>query len=249
MALTIRARYTARKMRAVCLLILSATTLHSFAATPTASPTTVTATAPVTPSAPGLTKSAESKPLWTELTPLQQQILEPLAHQWSKWDSNHKSKWITISNKYQSMNPEQQKRLQDNIRDWANMTPEQHRLARESYARAKKLNTEQKTTQWQQYQQLSEEQKQKLAADAATKKRVANVPALQTRPKLVEPIKSAKKTSLAHTTPAAKSAVTNPVVEPATPNTPTAPVVAPPTVTPPAPQLINTSNTNNTTAP
>ena len=187
----------ARPSRAACILSLLAVlpvlaiavwARPSFAADPP--PVSLPVTPPVTaPAAP----KAEVKPTWTELTPAQRDVLGPLASQWSQLDGNHKIKWIAISNKYPSMTPEQQGRLKQNITDWAKLTPEQHRLARESYAKAKKLNPEQKTAQWQQYQQLPEEQKQKLAADASTKKRIANVPALQSKAKTVEPLRQPKK--------------------------------------------------------
>jgi hypothetical protein len=164
---------------------------RAFAAdAPTAAPAT-----PVAPAAVPVPNKPEVKPSWMELTPLQQQVLGPLATQWSQLDANHKAKWIAISNKYPGMTPDQQKRLQENITQWAKLTPEQHRLARESYAKAKKLNPEQKNAQWQQYQQLPEDQKQKLAADAAAKKRIANVPSLQSKPKTVEPLNASKKTT------------------------------------------------------
>jgi hypothetical protein len=117
-----------------------------------------------------------AKPLWVELTPLQKQALAPLASEWDKLDSPHKKKWLAISSKYASLKPDQQLRLQDRMRDWAKLTPEQRRVARESYSRTKKLNPGQKSAEWQHYQQLPEEQKKKLASEAAAKKRVANLP-------------------------------------------------------------------------
>jgi hypothetical protein len=117
-----------------------------------------------------------AKPLWMELTPLQKQALAPLATEWDKLDSAHKKKWLAISSKYASLKPDQQLRLQDRMRDWTKLTPEQRRVARESYARTKKLNPRQKSAEWQHYQQLPEEQKKKLAHEAAAKKRVANLP-------------------------------------------------------------------------
>ena len=168
-----------------------------------------TATTSAAAKAASLAGRPDVRPLWTELTPLQQQVLGPLAPEWNKLDSNHKSKWLTIVGKFTTMTPEQQIRLEKNISDWANMTPEQHRLARESYARAKKLDAEQKAAQWQQYQQLPEEQKQKLAADAKTKKRIANLPSLQNKPKTVDPLKSTKK-SPATRTPATANRVALP---------------------------------------
>jgi len=202
MASILHSQPAARLLRAVCILSLLTIWFCALGmkAAVAAQPTPVSASTPVA-SAPAAVKP-EVKPYWTELTPAQQQVLGPLASQWGQLDNNHKVKWIAISNKYPSMTPEQQTRLQSNIREWAKLTPEQHRLARESYAKAKKLNPEQKNAQWQQYQQLPEEQKQKLAADAAAKKRIANVPSLQSKPKTVEPLKSIKKsTSAAGATP------------------------------------------------
>ncbi|MDB5762616.1 MAG: hypothetical protein JWQ21_1611 [Herminiimonas sp.] len=171
----------------------------------------------------GAAKSAPSqlaKPLWAELTPAQQQALAPLAVEWDKLDAQHKKKWLTIGNRYGSLKPDQQIRLQNRMRDWTKLTPEQRRVARESYSRAKKLNPVQKSAEWQQYQQLPEEQKKKLAAEAAAKKPVANLPpAYQSKAKVTPPPKSALK---AHSgsnqtviPPATETSAAQPVTQPA----------------------------------
>jgi hypothetical protein len=135
-----------------------------------------------------------TKPQWTDLTPIQQQALAPLATEWDKLSSTRKSKWLAIGNKYASMKPDEQQRVQARMREWIKLTPEQRRVARESYARAKKLDPNQKTEHWQKYQELPEEQKKKLAEDAASRKHVATLPpASQTKSKTVPPIKSAPK--------------------------------------------------------
>jgi hypothetical protein len=205
MAFKINALATARTLRAVC--ILASLTFFAPAhaeqnpAPPAPAAVPLSATTPAT--APKLAQGTgapvvapsnktEVKPTWVELTAGQQKVLAPLASQWSSFDVNHKTKWLAISEKYEKMSPEQQQRLEKNISDWARMTPEQHRQAREGYARAKKLDTEQKTALLQQYQQLSDEQKQKLVDDANAKKHIANVPSLQSKPKIVEPLKQKK---------------------------------------------------------
>jgi len=207
MAFKNNALATARTSRAVCVLasltfLAAAAQAEQNPAPPVATPAAA-APAPVA-SAPAKTATpvvapviaqngkAEVKPTWSELTAGQQKVLAPLAPQWGNFDVNHKTKWLAISEKYEKMTPEQQQRLEKNISDWAKMTPEQHRLARDSYVRTKKLDTEQKTALLQQYQQLSEEQKQKLAEDANAKKHIANVPSLQSKPKIVEPLKPKK---------------------------------------------------------
>ncbi|RJG06389.1 DUF3106 domain-containing protein [Noviherbaspirillum cavernae] len=135
-----------------------------------------------------------SKPFWTDLTPVQQQALMPLAGEWDKLEPARKTKWLAIGNKFASMTPDEQQRVQERMREWLKLTPEQRRIARESYSRAKKLNPDQKSAEWEQYQQLSDEQKKKLAADAASKKRVTTLPPpSQAKAKTVPPIKSTPK--------------------------------------------------------
>jgi hypothetical protein len=134
--------------------------------------------------------------LWSELTPLQQQALAPLAGEWDQLDAFRKGKWLAIGNKYHSMKPDEQNRVQERMREWIKLTPEQRKMARESFARAKKLDSTQKNEQWQQYQQLPEEQKKKLAEDATAKKKVATLPSAASQAKNekpVPPIKSAPK--------------------------------------------------------
>jgi hypothetical protein len=116
-----------------------------------------------------------ANPSWAELTPAQQNGLQPLANEWDKLDPFRKNKWLAIGNKFAKMKPEEQQRLHDRMREWAKLTPEQRRVARESYTRAKRLNSDQKSARWQQYQQLPEEQKKKLAADEAARKHGATV--------------------------------------------------------------------------
>ncbi|KRB84587.1 DUF3106 domain-containing protein [Noviherbaspirillum sp. Root189] len=136
------------------------------------------------------------KPLWAELNPAQQQALAPLAGEWDKMDGFRKKKWLAIGNKYASMKPDEQQRVQERMRDWVKLTPEQRRIARESYARAKKLGPDKKSEEWERYQQLPDEQKKKLAEAAASRKKVTTLPspsAQSATSKTIPPIKSAHK--------------------------------------------------------
>ena len=76
-----------------------------------------------------------------------------------------REKWIEIAKRFHKLSPEGRKRLHDRMADWVRLTPEQRQLARESYQNAKTLPPERKAQVWQQYQQLTEEQKKRLAAD------------------------------------------------------------------------------------
>lgn len=128
------------------------------------------------------------KPFWKELSRPQQIALEPLAGEWDQMESLRKQKWLEIANRYSSMKPDERLRVQERMRSWTKMTPEERRLVRENYTLSKKLDKEQKSAKWEQYQQLPEEEKRKLAADAAIRKGVTNLPP-KSQPKAVAPVK------------------------------------------------------------
>lgn len=137
-------------------------------------------------------RPAATKPLWRDLPAAQQQTLAPLASVWDELDATRKNKWLAIGNKYATMAPDEQQRVQARMREWVALTPEQRRLARESYARARKLGADRKSAHWEDYQQLPEEQKKQLAAGSAAKKPVAALPPPTSQgKKTLPPIKSA----------------------------------------------------------
>ena len=158
-------------------------------------------TAPVAP-AVSTPAAALDKPFWKELSRPQQIALEPLAGEWDAMEGLRKQKWLEIANRYSSMKPDEQLRVQERMRSWIKMTPEERRLVRENYTLSKKLDKEQKSAKWEQYQQLPEEEKRKLAADAATKKGVTNLPP-KSQPKAVAPVKPIPATAPPPVNPAA----------------------------------------------
>ena len=158
-----------------------------------------------------LAQNSAAGPKWSDLTPERQQVLTPLAAEWNGLEATRKSKWLTIADKFPHMPPERQARLQERMQSWAKLTPAQRRVARENYARATRVDPEQKSQKWEQYQQLPEEKKQELAAKAQSRKSVTTLPpANQANAKTVPPIQSASKPALARSvTPegAARSAI------------------------------------------
>ena len=174
-------------------------------------------------------QKALDKPLWHTLTQPQRVALEPLAGEWDKMDGFRKQKWLEIANRFSSMKPDEQQRVHERMRDWIKLTPEERRVARENYTRTKKIEPGQKTAQWEQYQQLPEEEKKKLAADAATKKQVTNLPpTTQSNAKAVTPIKQSSSSCPAGTVKNTAASVPPCVPAPApvntTPGTPAVPV-------------------------
>lgn len=157
----------------------------SFSAIAVARQTAPAVTAPAAKAPAAITLD---KPVWKHLSRPQQIALEPLEGEWDKMEGLRKQKWLEIANRYSSMKPDEQGRVHERMRAWLKLTPAERRVARENYTLSKKLDKGQKSAQWEQYQQLPEEEKRKLAADAAVKKGVTNLPP-KSQPKAVPPVK------------------------------------------------------------
>jgi hypothetical protein len=121
-----------------------------------------TAAPSLTVEIPGLQKA---DPLaWSRLSNAEHVALAPYAGVWDTFSTERKRKWLKIAARYPKMAPESQKRLHEQMDEWVRMTPEQRRIARENYQISKNLPRETRQNAWKAYQQLPEEQKEKLAA-------------------------------------------------------------------------------------
>lgn len=121
----------------------------------------------------GPLRSASSGTAWSELTPVQQQTLKPLADSWNTISQAQKRKWLEISKNYASLPPEGQATMRSRMNEWVALSPQQRAQARLNFAKTKELSRaltpEEKNEKWQAYQALSAEEKQKLAAKASPK--------------------------------------------------------------------------------
>ncbi len=111
--------------------------------------------------------AVDNNPLsWSHLSDAQHEALAPFASEWDTFTDERKRKWIKIAARFEKMSPEAQKRLHERMAEWARMTPDQRRVARENYQVSKALPAQARKKAWQAYQELSPEQKAKLAAIA-----------------------------------------------------------------------------------
>jgi len=101
---------------------------------------------------------------WSHLSDAQHAALAPFAAEWNKFGDARRRKWLRIAAHYSKMSPEAQKRLHTRMTEWVRMTPEQRRVARENYQVSKDLPAQARKKAWTAYQQLSAEQKARLAA-------------------------------------------------------------------------------------
>ncbi|OWY35821.1 DUF3106 domain-containing protein [Herbaspirillum aquaticum] len=204
-----------------------------------------TATAPAAPAAAHANKSAgkgaarkpENKLAWANLSPTQHQALEPLTGEWPRMSELQKEKWLEIGKRYAKMKPEEQQRLHERMRDWVKLTPAERSAARTNYARAKKLDAEEKHEQWAKYQQLSEEQKKKLA-ESKLPKRVAKLP---TSPSAAAPTIQLPAEALDRSLPVTPAQLPAPAAAPA-------PAQAPGSQATPVPAIAPTASTPATVA-
>jgi hypothetical protein len=116
---------------------------------------------------------AVAGPGWTELSPVQQEILKPLATSWNALSQGHKRKWLQMAKSYPSLSVEEQMKMQGRMKEWVALSPQQRAQARLNFAKTKELSkeltAEEKKAKWEAYQALSAEEKRKLAAKAPPK--------------------------------------------------------------------------------
>ena len=123
---------------------------------------------------------------WQQLSTLQQTVLASLESDWNSFTPASKMKWIKVADRYPTMSASEQERLQTRMAAWAKLPQKDRRIARDNYLSSLQFPAEQKTAAWEAYQQLSDEEKQKLAQQEQSRKKSSAVtsPAIQNRPPL-----------------------------------------------------------------
>lgn len=92
-------------------------------------------------------------------------ILAPLAKDWDQMENIRRKKWIGIAERFPKMSADEQKRVQQRMREWAALSPEQRAKVRDSYKEFNQLPAEKKQVlkqKWETYSNLPEEEKQRI---------------------------------------------------------------------------------------
>lgn len=121
------------------------------------------------PTLPPLTVVQPTGSRWQDLTEVQKQVLLPLAGIWDTLNSAHKGKWIALTQSYATRSPDEQKKMQSRMLEWAALSQSQRERARLNFAETKKISPSARAADWETYQNLSAEEKQQLAAKAKAK--------------------------------------------------------------------------------
>ena len=101
---------------------------------------------------------------WQTLSKRQKQALAPLAGQWHELTAQQRQKWLTLSKNFLQLSDEEQLTLHGRMREWSALSPRQRSQARFHFNATQSLSAQDKRAQWEAYQALSEQEKNKLAS-------------------------------------------------------------------------------------
>jgi hypothetical protein len=114
---------------------------------------------------------------WASLTSSQKSALKPLEREWGSIDAPRKVKWLEIANKFSTMPPAEQARVQNRMEDWAKMSPKERGQVRLNYKEAQQVPAQERKARWEAYQALPPDQQKQLAARAVPPARKAGTDA------------------------------------------------------------------------
>ena len=125
------------------------------------------------------------EPGWEDLDETQQEILAPFAPEWNTWPIAEKRSWLAFADRMQQLPEAQRQRARRRILEWANMSPEERRIARLNYQNARRRPMPERVKEWERYQSFSyaererlrhSEQAHDIAAAQRTRRRHAAAP-------------------------------------------------------------------------
>ncbi len=105
---------------------------------------------------------------WQQLNDQQRTVLAPLEEDWTSLTKARQKKWVEVANRYPQMSDAEKSTLQSRMTEWAKLSTTERQVARDNYLRTIKISPEKKAAAWESYQQLSDEDKKKLADKKAS---------------------------------------------------------------------------------
>lgn len=118
---------------------------------------------------------------WSALTAQQQIALAPLKEHWHTLGAAHQRKWLALAHNYHRLPPAEQATLQRRMGERAQLSPAQRTRARLNFGEVRQVPTDEKRAKWEQYQALTEQERERLASDRP-KPPVTTAPALRPTP-------------------------------------------------------------------
>jgi hypothetical protein len=100
---------------------------------------------------------------WQDLSPTQRRALAPLQGAWPQVDDTERAMWLELADRYRSLPPEEQARLQQRMVDWSRMSPAARGQARLQFQEASRWSAADRRERWEAYQSLDPRARQVLA--------------------------------------------------------------------------------------
>ncbi len=109
------------------------------------------------------TAAGAAEPDWADLAPAERSALAPLAGLWPRLPADERAEWRALAARMPQRSADEQARLQQRMRDWAAMTPDQRGQARLQFQQAQRWSAEERRQRWQDYQSLHPQARSVLA--------------------------------------------------------------------------------------
>lgn len=81
----------------------------------------------------GFSSLALAKTPWGDLSPKQQELLEPVRPKWGSMNPNQQNRLIKISERYEKQDPSKQAVMRERILEWSELSPKERAEARRNY--------------------------------------------------------------------------------------------------------------------
>lgn len=110
----------------------------------------------------------KSDPLaaWHQLTPRQQQVLQPLRDHWAQMDDISRDKWLGVAERYPKLGAAEQARVRERMAQWSDITPKERGEARLRFQQSRQLSPDERQKKWEAYQSLPKEDRDDLQRQA-----------------------------------------------------------------------------------
>jgi hypothetical protein len=124
-------------------------------------------TSPKTPQV-AASASGSSGP-WSSLNANQRRVLQPLAALWPTMEDTNRERWVNVANRFGSLSPVEQKRMQERMTQWSKLPPQERGEARLRFQQTRQLTPEERQQKWASYQALTTQERGDLAQQAKRK--------------------------------------------------------------------------------
>lgn len=98
-------------------------------------------------------------PGWSELSPKQQELLEPLRGEWGSMTDAQRERWLKVGKKYESEPSERQAIMRERVSSWSELSPREKAAARENYKALKEKHQGERNSSWNSYKSLDPKQR------------------------------------------------------------------------------------------